>query len=140
MFGKIVGTEAQRILKALARTPVHDESSTPFAQGNPVPGVGFNQLPLNPATYATNDAQFPTDTTADNYLVVNSVAVTRQNEALTYTVTSSNPGVATAAIAANTSELLTLQGGTTTGTTTITVTATDQFGTSKQISFVVTNP
>jgi cyclophilin family peptidyl-prolyl cis-trans isomerase len=140
VFGKVVGTADQQALDRLAKTPVHDESGTPFATGNPVPGVGFGQLPLNPSKYATNDMQFPTDTKAANYIVINSIQVTRQNEALTYSVTSSNPNVATATIAVNTSELLTLQGGTATGSTTITVTATDQFGTAKQTSFEVTNP
>lgn len=139
VFGKVMGTADLQALATLGATPTHDESATPFATGTPkpLPDVGLNSLPLNPASYATNDSAFPTNTTADNYLVVSSVAVTRQNEALTYTVSSSDPSV-TASIHANTRELLTLQAGSSAGSSTITVTATDQFGNSKQVTFQVT--
>jgi cyclophilin family peptidyl-prolyl cis-trans isomerase len=141
VFGRVVGPADQDVLKTLATTTVHDESGTSFATGtpNPLPGVSLNQVPLNPSTFPTNDSGFPVDTNGGNYILVVSIAVTRQNEALTYSVTSGNPSVATAAIVANTSELLKLQ-AVGSGTTTITVTATDQFGTSQQTSFKVTVP
>jgi peptidyl-prolyl cis-trans isomerase A (cyclophilin A) len=138
VFGKVVSSADQQVLDTLAKTPVHDESGTAFATGNTVPGVGFSELPLNPSTYATNDANFPSNTTAANYIVVNSVALTRQNEALTYSVTNNtHPEVASATLVANTSELLKVQ-AVTAGTTVITVTATDQFGSSTSTTFTVT--
>jgi peptidyl-prolyl cis-trans isomerase A (cyclophilin A) len=138
VFGKVVGASDQQVLGTLAKTPVHNEGSTPFARGNPVAGVGFGQIPMN--NYTDGDQQFPTDTSAANYIVVNSVNITRQNEALTYVVTNNtNQNVATATLVNNTSELLKVQ-AVGSGTTTITVTATDQFGNSKAASFTVTVP
>jgi cyclophilin family peptidyl-prolyl cis-trans isomerase len=138
VFGKVVSASDQQVLNTLATTPTHDESATPFATASSLPGVVLSTVPINPATYATNDTNFPTDTTAANYLLINNVTVVKQNEVLTYTVSSSNTSIVTAALANNTSELLTLQAGTTTGTAMITVTATDQFGNSTQTTFSVT--
>jgi hypothetical protein len=136
VFGKVVSSADQQILDTLAMTPVRDEGGTTIA--NTLPGVGLSQLPLNPANYGTNDPGFPGNTTAANYVVVNSVTLTRQNEALTYSVTNNtHPEFATAALVANTSELLKVQ-AVAAGTTMITVTATDQFGSSTSTTFTVT--
>jgi hypothetical protein len=71
---------------ALATTPTHDESGTPFATASSLPGVDLTTLPINPASYATYDTNFPTDTTAANYLLINNITVVKQNEVLTYMV------------------------------------------------------
>src|SRR5262249_20728999 len=138
VFGKVVGVSDQTVLNTLGQTPVHDESGTSFATANP-PKETFGQMPINPASYATNSLNFPADTTAANYILVNGVTVQRQNESLTYAVTSSDNNIATAALVNNTSELVRVQ-GVGQGTATITVTATDQFGNSKATTFKVTVP
>jgi peptidyl-prolyl cis-trans isomerase A (cyclophilin A) len=141
VFGKVIGATDITTLNTLAQTPVKDESQSPFGMQSPspLPGVSLNEIPINPSSYATNDSNFPTNTTAANYVLVNSVAITQQNEQLTYAVTgNTNPSVVTASIVNNTTELLSLQAGTATGSTTITVTATDQFGNTQSASFMVT--
>ena len=137
VFGQIVGSADQQVLDTLAQTTVHDESATAFANGNPVPSVGFGEIPLNPSTYAQNDSAFPGDTTAASYLLVNSVTVARGSEVLTYSVSSSNPAIAMASIATNTSGLLTVQAQGLTGASRITVTATDHSGNTQSTSFSV---
>jgi cyclophilin family peptidyl-prolyl cis-trans isomerase len=135
VFGQVVGSADQLVLDTLATTPVHDESHTTIA--NSLPSLLLNSVPINLSTLATNDPNFPGNTTAANYVLVNSVTVARRSETLSYSVSSSNPAVATAAIAPNTKELLTIQAAGQIGATTITVTATDHSGNSQSTSFNV---
>jgi cyclophilin family peptidyl-prolyl cis-trans isomerase len=126
VFGKIVDSSDQQVLNTLAATPVRDES-------NGDPNSNFATIPLNNYT-GTN---FPSDTTAANYLLVQDVAIVKRPEALTYEVVSNtNPQLVVATI---TNNRLNLQNDVNlTGSATITIRATDQFGASVDTSFKVT--
>ena len=125
VFGKIIGLDDQNVLNALAATPVKNESSTNSA---------FNTLPL--ANYTGTN--FPTDTTTSNYLIVKDVAIVKRD--LTYSVVSnSNPTLLAASIDPNDNALVDMRPSTNqTGTATIVVEATDQYGASVTASFNVT--
>ena len=95
----------------------------------------FNTLPLTSFT-----GTFPTSTTPSNYLVIDDMAVTKQDEVLTYTASSSSSAVSVGFVA-NHPEVLSLTASNTLTqktTATITVTATDQFGASVDTTFQVT--
>jgi cyclophilin family peptidyl-prolyl cis-trans isomerase len=88
-------------------------------------------------SFATNDPNFLTDVANNNLVFISSVNVVpgTQKEALTYTVSSSNSSLVSATL---TNEQLTLTNSTTqTGTATITVQATDQFGNTATTTFTV---
>jgi cyclophilin family peptidyl-prolyl cis-trans isomerase len=95
----------------------------------------FNTIPLPFFQHGNNDPNFPTDTTAQNYDVINSVTL-HQNDALTYHVMSNtNPGLVTATV---TNERLTLHyTPNMSGTAVITVQATDKAGNTTQATFRV---
>ena len=124
---------SQAALAALGTTPVQDESGTAVATANP--NFLLNNVPLTGYT-GTN---FPTDAKTSNFMVINSIAIDKQTEFLTYTATSSNPNLVTAS---TNDEWLTLNYvPEQTGTATITVTATDLYGFTASQSFTVTvNP
>lgn len=130
VFGKLTGATDLATLATLGATANQNMSSSPAASG--LPSVDLQNVPLN--NYSGGAANFPKQTTAANYVLLNNFTVNRP-DFLTYSVVSnSNPTVATAAIV---NERLTVT-GLTTGTTTITVQATDQFGKTVQTSFTVT--
>jgi cyclophilin family peptidyl-prolyl cis-trans isomerase len=128
VFGQVSGPADQALLNALQFTPVHDESHTAAAAA--LPTVLLNSVPLN--NYSGTN--FPSDATASNFLVINSVTVDSRPEALTYSVVSnSNPGLISASL---TNEQLTLTDLTgQAGSATITVRATDTFGASVDQTF-----
>jgi cyclophilin family peptidyl-prolyl cis-trans isomerase len=128
VFGKVMSASDQQVLNTLAAIPTQDQSNAPALPPSQQ-GV-FNEIPLQNYT-GTN---FPTDTTAANYALVNTVTVTRSTDGLTYTATTGNTAVATASIVNN---RLTVQ-AVAAGTTTITVTATNRFGQSVSTTFNVT--
>jgi peptidyl-prolyl cis-trans isomerase A (cyclophilin A) len=128
VFGKVTSSADQSVVDQLATTPVQDES-----QGNS--SSPFNQIPL--VNY--NGTNFPTDTTASNYIMINNVTVDKRDEFLTYKVLSnSNPNLVTATLGTNANEYLTLQYAKgQSGSATITVQATDRFGASVTQTFTV---
>jgi cyclophilin family peptidyl-prolyl cis-trans isomerase len=126
VFGKIVSASDQDTINTLALATIKDESN-----GNS--SSPFNSIPLN--NY--NGTNFPTDTTASNYDLVQGVQVVSQNESLTYSVVgNTNPGVVTTSIKNNRLTLTYPAGAT--GASTVTVRATDQFGATVDDTFHVT--
>ena len=139
VFGQVNGPADLAVLQKLAATVPHDE--TGGSSTSP-----FGELPLNNYT-GTN---FPTDTTAGNYIGITGITVVNRPESLTYTVTSIDPqlaGLVTAAVGTTSTEQLTV-GFTPPATPltqavtgTITVTATNQFGATVSTPITVTvNP
>jgi len=129
VFGKVVGAADQAVVDELAAIPTQDKS-TATALPTSIRGA-FGEVPLTDYT-GTN---FPTDTTADNYALITGVSIVNQPEALTYTIESnSTPTVASATISHN---RLTIQ-GLATGTTTLTIKATDKAGASVTTTVTVT--
>jgi cyclophilin family peptidyl-prolyl cis-trans isomerase len=126
VFGKIVSPADQNVINTLTAATITDQS-------NGDPNSPFTSIPLNNYT----GHNFPKDTTAANYDLVQSVTIASQNEALTYKVVSnSNPAVVTASIS---NERLTLHyPPNQTGTSTITVQAIDKFGATVNATFTVT--
>lgn len=120
VFGKIDGPADQSVIDTLTSAPV-------------TPQTGFSEIPLNNYT----GSNFPTDTTAANYDLVQDIAIVSRNEVLAYSVVgNNNSSLVTASIDNN---RLTLQYATDqVGTATITVQATDRFGLTVQASFTVT--
>jgi cyclophilin family peptidyl-prolyl cis-trans isomerase len=136
VFGKVVSSADQQVVNTLAAIPTRDESTAaalpPSQQGAPGQGV-FAEIPLQ--NYAGTN--FPTDTTAANYALVQSAQVVSRGDFLTYSVVSnSNPGLVTPTVK---SERLTLTyAAGQSGTATLTVRATDRFGVSVDSTFTVT--
>jgi cyclophilin family peptidyl-prolyl cis-trans isomerase len=121
VFGKIMSPADQQVINTLASATISNQASP------------FDSIPLNNYT-GTN---FPKDTTADNYDLVQNVQITQQTEFLTYSVVANtNPAVVTASIS---NERLTLHyppGQT--GTSQITIRATDTLGATVDATFKVT--
>lgn len=130
VFGKIVGPADQTVLNQLTdtsgATKITNESSTNSA---------FNTIPL--VNYSGTN--FPTDTNAGNFLLVENIAIVKRDPLLTYSVVSNdNPSLVAASIDP-TNALVDLQPSTgQTGTANITVRATDPYGASVDASFKVT--
>jgi cyclophilin family peptidyl-prolyl cis-trans isomerase len=125
VFGKIVGASDQQVLNTLAATPIKDES-----KGDP--NSPFSSIPLN--NYSGTN--FPTDTNLNNYALVQDVAIVQQSEKLTYTVVgNSNPNLVGTTVTNNRLGLTFVKGAT--GSSVITVKATDEFGASVTTSFNV---
>jgi cyclophilin family peptidyl-prolyl cis-trans isomerase len=133
VFGKIADSGSQAVLDALKATPTVDLSKQPIAKTFPT--VDFMNFPLN--NYTGTGANFPSDATTSNYLLIHNVTIDQQSETLTYSVVSnSNPGLVSASI---TDERLTLTyTAAQVGNATIVVQATDRFGATVQQSFTVT--
>jgi cyclophilin family peptidyl-prolyl cis-trans isomerase len=124
VFGKVAGPADQAVLNFLGLTPVSDKSSANSA---------FNQMPLNNYT-GTN---FPSDATADNFLLIQNVTVDSRPEFLTYSVIgNTNPSLVTTSV--NNERLTLSYAPGRTGSAVITVRATDTFGATVQTSFTVT--
>jgi cyclophilin family peptidyl-prolyl cis-trans isomerase len=129
VFGSVASdATSQAVFKALQATPVQNESGANSA---------FGTLLINSGS---NLAAFPKNTKQSDYLVVNDVRIVKQDESLTYSVVSnSNPAIVNAQFTAGHPEVLSLQPvAGQSGTATITVQATDQFGASVQTSFQAT--
>lgn len=134
VFGRVVSSTDQTTLTNLAS----QAKSTDESSSNP----NFANIPLYNNYTGTN---FPTDTTASNYAIVEDVKVTVPSAAtLSYAVIgNTNPGLVTASLGNNLapidSNLLTLKyAAKQTGTAVITVRATDSLGGSITTSFTVT--
>lgn len=120
VFGKIDGAADQATLNALA-------SVTTQNHGSP-----FDQIPL--VNY--NGTNFPSDTTASNFELVNSVTTVSRTEFLTYSlVSNSNPNLVTVSLNNNHLTLAYAPGQT--GVATIVIRATDSFGASVDARFNV---
>jgi cyclophilin family peptidyl-prolyl cis-trans isomerase len=122
VFGKLdAGSNSE--LAALATTPIHNLTNTILTHN--FPNAGFAEVPLN--DYAGSSATFPGDAGLNNYLVITGIDVLKRDESLTYKVISNNDiGLVTTSV---NKEFLTLNAvAGKTGTATITVRATDQFG------------
>jgi cyclophilin family peptidyl-prolyl cis-trans isomerase len=129
VFGQLVGTSDQAVVDAL--------SGPNYVTPNPAPAAPYNEIGLK--NYTGSASTFPGDTTAANYALINNITV-RQTEKLTYSVTNnSNPSVASATFVTNFPNRLTLT-GLQTGTTTLTIRATNKEGKFVDTSFNVTVP
>jgi peptidyl-prolyl cis-trans isomerase A (cyclophilin A) len=130
VFGKLASSADASFLASLAQTPTQNQSFTATAAA--LPAVDLQNVPLINYT-GTN---FPTDATASNFLVINSLSVQR-TESLTYSVVgNTNPGLVTPTVK---NERLSLAyTPNQTGSAIITVRATDQFGAFVDSSFTVT--
>jgi cyclophilin family peptidyl-prolyl cis-trans isomerase len=131
VFGQVATPTDQTTLNQLAATPTQNESNTAIA--SQLPTVDLQNVPLN--NYSGTN--FPTDTTASNYIVINSISVVSRPQFLTYSVVSNtNPGLVTTTL---TNEKLSLAyTPNMTGTATITVAATNAAGATTDASFSVT--
>lgn len=129
VFGKLVGPADQAALNQLTDTSsgstvtVKDESSTNSA---------FNTIPL--VNYSGSN--FPTDTTAANYEMINDVTVVRRDEWLTYSVVS-NTNQALVTTSLDNNHLTLHYTPDMSGSATITVRATDRYGASVDATFNV---
>jgi cyclophilin family peptidyl-prolyl cis-trans isomerase len=122
VFGKVMSGADQRIINTLAAFPVVNESATNSA---------FNTLPLR-----NFSGSFPASATAANLAMITSASIVRRTDTLTYTILSnSNTSVVDATISAQ--HRLRLR-GLAAGTATITVQATDSFGSTATATFTVT--
>jgi hypothetical protein len=135
-FGR-VSPAGQTTVDAIAAVPTKTEPP-----GSDPNSVIFGNLPLK--NYTGTD--FPSDATASNFVVVNGVTVTHlsdRDDALTYSVTSSDAGVVTASIGtgdARALQKLTLHygaGAVSGASATVTVTATDKDGLTATATFTV---
>lgn len=127
VFGAVADAASKTILQELAMATPTNQTATNGAMG---------QFPLSNYT----GSNFPFDATSNNYPTIKDIRVLKQNESLTYTATSSNPDVATFAAIPGHPEVFAVTGGTKGGTTTITVTAKDQFGLTVTTTFKVSVP
>ncbi len=133
VFGKIVGqtsttSVASTVVNKLSNGTVVDESTFNSA---------LNTLPVNSSAVKANDPNFPGDTTENQLEVIKSVQIIHRSEALTYSVVSNtNPNLVFTKLQ---DEHLTLSyAPNQTGSATITVKCTDEFGASVTSSFTVT--
>jgi cyclophilin family peptidyl-prolyl cis-trans isomerase len=129
VFGRLASGADQRVLNTLAAATVTDQSNATALDSSF--RSAFNTVPLN--NYS--GTHFPTDTTAANYDLINSMTVVRQTEQLTFSIVSnSNATVATATVNFGQLDVHPLISG----TTTIVVQATDRAGNTANVTFTVT--
>jgi cyclophilin family peptidyl-prolyl cis-trans isomerase len=130
VFGKVVSV-SDAALTTLTKTPTPNITipSTLQSQFPTVaftdPGTGKATVPL--VSYTQSGANFPTDATQSNFVVINSITINKRDEFLTYSIQSnSNPSLVTPTIK---NEWLTLTyAAGQTGTADIVVVATDRYG------------
>jgi cyclophilin family peptidyl-prolyl cis-trans isomerase len=136
VFGKLLDINAFDTLKT---TPVTDFSAgnttTPFEALHPTSGVA--SVPI--INYSGNATTFAADSSAANFLVINSINIDRRDEFLTYSIVSnSNTNLVTASIDTDATEQLRLDYATgQAGSATIVVRATDRFGATVDETFQV---
>ena len=131
VFGQVASATDQTTLNTLATTPTTDESTSATAAA--LPTVNLANVPLN--NYSGTN--FPTDTSASNYLVINSVTTDRRDEFLTYSVVNNtNPNLVTTTLTAENLSLSYAPGET--GSSSVTIEATDRYGATVQTTFTVT--
>lgn len=130
VFGRVDDIESIINLATLGLTSTQNMSARPVAAT--MPAVGLSNVPLTGYT----GANFPTDATLDNYMRIDSIAIDRRDEFLTYSVTSSNPSLVSAILQNRTLTLDYMDNQF--GSATITVTATDRFGATVVQTFNVT--
>jgi cyclophilin family peptidyl-prolyl cis-trans isomerase len=124
VFGKVVSGADQRVINTFSAFPVQNQSKTNSA---------LDTLPLQNYT-GTN---FPTDATAANFALINSVTVVRNTEQLSYSIVSNdNSAIVTATIKQGQLDLKPTGVGT--GTANIVVQATDLAGQTATVTFTVT--
>ncbi len=114
VFGRVVGAADLTVLDDLASVPIRNTG-------------GFSQLPLVDGN--TVDV--------NNILRIQSVTITHRDDQLSYSVSSSNPAVVSAALSGFQNNQLALD-YLTAGTSTISVTATNKLGLSATTTFTVT--
>jgi peptidyl-prolyl cis-trans isomerase A (cyclophilin A) len=132
VFGKLASPSDQTVLNNLSALA---SSATSLSTGRHIRNEGgaFTQIPLT--NYSGTN--FPTDTTAANFSLVQDVVVTQRTESLTYSVVgNTNPDLVTTTI--NNNRLTLTYAANQSGTATITVRATDMFGATVDASFNVT--
>jgi cyclophilin family peptidyl-prolyl cis-trans isomerase len=139
VFGKVASSTDLLVLNSLVAqgTP----STETFTDTTGVTHTASSSATLDtriPLTgISNNDSKFPGDTTPSNYEFVNDVVVTSRNEQLTYSVVNNtNPGLVTPSVSSSFLNLNYAAGQT--GSSTITVRATDEFGASVDSTFTVT--
>jgi cyclophilin family peptidyl-prolyl cis-trans isomerase/protocatechuate 3,4-dioxygenase beta subunit len=130
VFGKLVGTADQAVVDALAAITTKDMTNAADLPADQK--TVFEDIPLK--NYTGTD--FPTDTTAANYAMINGVSIVSQTEKLSYSIVSNSD--ATAVTAAIVDNRLTLTGGSSAGSSTITIRATDLSGATVDMTFTVT--
>jgi cyclophilin family peptidyl-prolyl cis-trans isomerase len=129
VFGQVMGN-GMSVVNALAAIPTQDPS---FGDQNSPLNV-FSQIPLLNYTVTHN---FPTDTTAANYALINTASITRFSDQLTFSVVSnSNAALVTPSVAGNNLTLTYAAGQK--GTSTITVQASNKEGLTVTTTFTVT--
>jgi cyclophilin family peptidyl-prolyl cis-trans isomerase len=138
VFAKIVGqTSTTSISNAIVNKLTSEP--TPFGKSLSSTDV-FAQIPL--INYKGTRSTFPGDTTASNLEVIKSIKILKRGEALTYSLVSnqsSTPGLVAVKFQGEHMTLSYAKGAS--GTATIVVKASDQFGASVTTSFTVTvNP
>ena len=130
VFGKVLSVSDAALTK-LTKTPTPDitipssvQSAFPTVAWTD-PSSGKATVPLN--GYTGTGANFPTDATQSNFLVINNITIDKRDEWLTYSVVSnSNPTLVTPSVS---NEWLTLTYASgQTGTASIVVQATDRYG------------
>lgn len=131
VFGKVADDASQQALDRLALTNIMDLSGTAFATAHPT--ALMKSTPLH--NYAGPLSGFATNAVKANYITIDSVAVDKRDEFLTYTIQSNSNAVVADAVLNN--EFLSIDPKSA-GTTTITVKATDRFGASTTTTINVT--
>jgi cyclophilin family peptidyl-prolyl cis-trans isomerase len=136
VFGKLATAADQQAITSLTTTKnIQNLNMNASVTHTNNPTVDLGNVPM--LGYGGSSSTFPGDAAASNFLMITHAQVVSQNEALTYTVTSSKPAVATAVLGVHDPERITVTGKTA-GTATITVIAKDQYGNQASTSFTVT--
>jgi len=121
VFGKLLAANDQTVINTLSAL------TTP----TPAPASPFNEIPL---ASGANVTTFPNNLKKSDLALISDAVVVNRPEFLTYSVVSNSaPGVVIASVS---NERLTLN-GLSSGSATITVQATDQYGSSTTTSFTV---
>jgi cyclophilin family peptidyl-prolyl cis-trans isomerase len=140
VFGKLADTTtSSSTLSTLSQVPTFNESTSGGSGASASVRGALTNIPLSSFTGGTNDANFPNDTTAANYEVINSVTVA-QKDALTYSIVSNSaPNLVTPTFVASHGEQLTLTfAANQTGTAIIVVKATNKNGLNVNTTITVT--
>ncbi len=137
VFGKLASSaDHNALMTFISKATQNLDMSKSSVGTNPATSnVVLNNVPM--LNYTGSSSTFPGDAAASNFLMITHASVVSQNEVLTYSVTSSKPAVATAVLGVHDPERITVT-GLKAGTSTITVTATDQYGNQASTSFTVT--